>query len=275
MSFKNTFLLVLVLFLFGTVGLYFYNSNHLRNLTEEQSKTLENVQIDIKSTPIAVGMGMGTDWFETWANENDIIVFFGEDFSKIPEPDIGKVGWNTPSFNKVIETENQWQGKLDAILYDYEMWDKTSQEEKNDPDWAVKRAQNFANERNMLLIQGSSWKMVTERDRSGETFFGIIKVETLQSIARNVDNYGFNAVGLRKESPQDYIKWFIQCSNYAREVNPNIKMWFMLDARNQTADEMYDMFLEVNKDVEISGISIMGTRQDQKTVEELISKLRS
>lgn len=155
MNFKNTFLLVPILFLFGVVGLYFYNSNHSKNLTEEQSKTLENTQVDIKSIPIAVGMFMETDWFETWANKDDIIVFFGEDFSKIPKPDVGKVGWNIPSFDKVIKLEDQWKDKLSVILYDYEMWDKTPQNEKNDPDWTTKMVQNFVDERNMLLIQGS------------------------------------------------------------------------------------------------------------------------
>jgi hypothetical protein len=218
--------------------------------------------------PIAVGQGMGSEWFESWATEDDIMVFFGDNFDQIPELRKGKIGWNVPSFAHVIETESEWSGKIDVIVYDYEMWDKTPEEEKRNPDWASQRAHKFANERNCVLIQGSSWNMVTDKDP--DIFWGKVDKEKLQAIAKNVDNYGFNATGLRKESPEGYIEWFKTCSDYAREVNPDIKLWVMLDARNQSAEEMYDMIKQLEDHA--SGITIMG--KEKEIISEFISKIR-
>lgn len=224
--------------------------------------------IELQNMPLAVGSGVGTEWFESWAREDDIVVFFGDNFAKIPQPRKGKVGWNVPSFAHVIETEEQWRGKIDVILYDYEMWEKTPDEEKKNPDWASKRAQQFCNERNLLLLQGSSWNMVTDRDPNIP--WGKIDKEKLQTIAKNVDHYGFNATGLRKESPESYIEWIKQLSNYAREANPDIKIWAMFDVRNQTTEEMYKIAKQLEE--YIDGISIMGN--EKEIISEFISNLR-
>lgn len=222
----------------------------------------------LKYLPIAVGKGVGTDWFSSWAREDDMLVYFQSDLNTITVPSKGKVGWNNPSFANVIETESQWKGKVDVILYDYELWEKTPEDEKADPGSASKKAQQYADQNNIMLLMGSSWKMVTSRDPS--IVYGRINKEKIQTIARNVKNYGFNASGLRRTDDESYLTWFKTCASYAREANPSIKIWFMVNSQDQTASEMLSM---TNKLVgAIDGISIMGN--NRKSITTFVSQIR-
>jgi hypothetical protein len=222
----------------------------------------------IEYIPFAVQSSVGVDWFNTWARPNDMLVTFGDDFTNTPNPTVGKVAWNVPSFQHAIDMEPYWSGKIDSILYDYETWNKTPEDEKSNPDWASSRAQLFSTEHNLLLVQGSSWRMVTTPNGG----WGAVKGTTVTSIAKNVDNFGLNAAELRRVDPSGFIQWMLSVNSYAVQANPDIKIWLMLDARNQTASDMYNMVQQLNT-INIGGISFMGG--DKDIISSFISMMRS
>lgn len=265
----------LAILLAGTyIGKTFFPS--YSGATRRPSPSTQNEQVLSGATavPVAVSMYMGVPKFETIAGADDMLVMFGDRFDAIPNPKTGKVGWNVPSFNHVIETQSKWKGKIDVILYDYEMWEKTPEEEKRNPAWASQRAQEFCNANGIMLIQGVSWKTITTR-RGASSVYGKIDKVKVQTIAKYVDNLGLNATGLRREYGQAYVDWVKEAVGYAKEVNADIKIWPVLDPRSQTVSEMYDMYTQLRASMDVGGITLMGGKKEAKTIAEFIHKIRA
>ena len=244
------------------------------------TSTASTITANLKNIPIAVGFQLGVDWFNSWATKNDLMVIFGVNFTDTTHPKTGQLAWNAPSFTNVMSSVNQWKGKVNTVLYDYETWEKTPASEQADPAQAARTAQSFCDANGIQLIMGASWKMVTVKgaakilrgNPAGVNWSGIIDKAKIQSIAKSVRSFGVNASGLRRENPEQYIDFFNLVASYAKEVNPTIKLWPVLDARSQSADKMLEM---VNKlQGNIDGVTIMGNEKDKAVISSLISMLR-
>ncbi|OGC46265.1 hypothetical protein A2V49_04665 [candidate division WWE3 bacterium RBG_19FT_COMBO_34_6] len=245
-------------------------------------KTKDNNPITEKTTSrpaIGVASMQDNDWFNTWANKDDMTVYFGNelDFSQIKRPPIGKVAWNVPNFSTVIKTKNLWLNKIDVIIYDYEMWDNTPQDEKDNPDVVAKTAQSFADENSKEFIFGTSWRMavsgisVTEiRKANGNIDWSkYLDKDRIMKIVSNVNNYGVNATGLRDEFPNAYVDFINAITDYAVQVNPDINIVPVLDTRSTSAEEMFNMYKSFKSDVKL--ILIMGTVKDQPNINKFIN----
>ena len=229
---------------------------------------------------IAVGYPTGNDWFQTWAKDTDVIITFGEspDFQKITKPVHGKVGWNSPDFSNIMATQSLWQDKIDMVIYDYEKWDKTPPEEQNDPEATAKKAQSYIDQAGKELIFGTSWRMATQGISVDQIIAsqGIIDwdqyldKDRIAKIVANVKNYGVNATGLRTEFPQAYSDLFNALSSFALSVNPNINLWPVLDARNNTAEAMYSIYQSFTYPVK--GIMIIGTINEKDIINQFITR---
>jgi hypothetical protein len=237
---------------------------------------------DFSGIPIAVSAGYGADWFESWAQKDDILIVFGEefDFSETPQPSVGKVGWNVPNFSSVARTEDSWEDKVDVIIYDYETWEKTPEEEKRDSGYISRQAQEYVNERGMELIYGTSWQVAVRKisaqkvtEMGGDIVWEeYIDEDKIRDIVRNVNNFGVNATALRREFPESYVDFFNTVAEVAKEANPEIKLWPVVNAVDQSAREMFQMIEDLGDNVD--GVAVMSGRQDKETVEEFISLLR-
>jgi len=231
------------------------------------------------SLPVAVAGTVKMNWAGDLGSKHDITIYFGDNFEKMKRPVLGRVGWNVPDFGHVIETESQWKGKVDVIIYDYETWEKTPAGEKDDPGRAAKTAQKFVDDRGLELILGASFKMVTlpgaaKKIREGNFVWSeIIDKNKVQAIAASVKNFGVNAVGLRNEFPDYYVEFFNTVAAYAREANPNVSLWPVIDARGNTAQNMDKMVKDFGENVQ--GITIMGGAEDQETISDFMSLMRS
>jgi hypothetical protein len=274
----------------GAVVIYFFLYSSTKptesSLSPTAFSTPENPQQPITAStslsdlPIGVSISLGNQWFESWAGANDILVTFSDSLITSSKPAKGRLGWNNPSFANIKQMENQWQGKVDIILYDYETWEKTPQDEQADPQKTAQEVQAYADEKQVTIIIGASWKMVTKEGASRQArenlsninFADLIDKEKVQAIARHAKDFGVNASGLRSASPDSYIVFFKLVASYAQEVNPTIKLWPVLDARNQSADQMRQMIKDLGG--YLNGIMIMGSAQDKPVISQLISLLR-
>ena len=274
----------------GAVVIYFFLYSSTKptesSLSPTAFSTPENPQQPITAStslsdlPIGVSISLGNQWFESWAGANDILVTFSDSLITSSKPAKGRLGWNNPSFANIKQMENQWQGKVDIILYDYETWEKTPQDEQADPQKTAQEVHAYADEKQVTIIIGASWKMVTKEGASRQArenlsninFADLIDKEKVQAIARHAKDFGVNASGLRSASPDSYIVFFKLVASYAQEVNPTIKLWPVLDARNQSADQMRQMIKDL--DGYLNGIMIMGSAQDKPVISQLISLLR-
>ena len=173
-----------------------------------------------------------------------------------------------------------WKDKVDIVIYDYEKWTKTPPEEQNDPESTAINAQSFVDQRGKELIFGTSWRMAVQGLSADQIIAAQGKIDwdsyldkdRIGKIVANVKNYGVNATGLRVEFPDAYIDFFNAISSYAISVNPNINLWPVLDARNQTAGEMNQMYQSFKGNTK--GLIIMGTANETKVVEEFLQLIR-
>lgn len=274
--------LILVVLVVGALlslgWLVMYNKSGFSPEVSEQ----EFGERSLSEIPIGVAATLGEEWFATWARENDMLVVFGnrERFDNLPRPLVGKVAWNVASMAHARETKELWQGNVDVLIYDYELWEQTPQEERDDPDAASRGAQALADEASVTLIMGTSWRVASKdlatqmiRENAGEIdWSGHINRETLGAVAKNVGNYGTNATGLRAEYPEAYRAFFDAISEYVRSINPTIGLWPVLDARNQSAEEMYELLNDLT--VPPAGVVIMGGPEDREAIEELVGLMR-
>ncbi|MFH1896258.1 MAG: hypothetical protein ABH814_02155 [bacterium] len=239
----------------------------------------QNQDSNLSSVRVAVGAGVGADWFETWARFDDILVVFGDNPKISDPPKVGLQGWNTPSFDNVLNFQGNNLPKV--ILLDFEMWDKTSAQEKTDVAWAAKRAETYAKDNGLEFVFGTSWRINVESISVEEIRSSVGRINwaeylnesNIANIASNVGRYGINATGMRAEDAQQYVDFFNACAQYATEINPNIKLWPVLDARNQSAAEMVDSLRQFQGNIE--GVVIMGGRDDTGVISEFLSTIRS
>ncbi|MBU0975498.1 MAG: hypothetical protein ABIE03_05465 [Patescibacteria group bacterium] len=236
--------------------------------------------------PLAVGSCLGDEWFSSWARTEDIFVVFGlkETFDDIPSLTVGKVGWNVPSLSHAVDTEKSWLGKVDTIIYDHELWDKTPLEEKENLPAAIEKSAAGLKQDGVELIVGASWKSVLRNGVSlsaSQVIYAqgnidwdaYIDKEMIYQLALQTDNFGVNATGLRSEFPESYVSFFKSIAKTAREANPDIKLWPVLDARTASSKELYQMMTDLNPFVD--GVTIMGCDEQAKsTIEEFISLIR-
>lgn len=289
---KLTVVLIFILgIIIGAVIFYFFLSPSAKpikiNLSPTISPTSESLQTtsvaissstSLSTLPIGVSVGTSNQWFESWAGSNDILIAFSNNLATSSKPSKGKLGWNNPSFANIKQTENQWRGKVSIILYDYETWEKTPADEQTNPEQTAKNVQEYADQKGVDIIIGASWKMVTLKgaskkaqvDPTNINFATLVDKEKIQAIAKYAKNFGVNAVGLRNASPDAYVEFFNLVAAYAKEVNPNIKLWPVLDARSQSADKMLEMVNKLQGNVD--GVMIMGN--DKSVISGFITLLR-
>lgn len=234
----------------------------------------------LSTLPIGVSVGMSNQWFESWATSNDILIAFSNNLPTTTKPSKGKLGWNNPSFANIKQTESQWLNKVNVILYDYETWTKTPQDEQANPEQTAKDIQQYADQKGVELVFGTSWKMITVKGASQQArnnlsslnFSELIDIAKVQAIARNVKNFGVNASGLRQASVDAYIAFFNTAATYAKEVNPTIKLVPVLDARSESAEQLVDMIKKLGNNID--SVMIMGTAKEQSVIDQLITLLR-